>query len=208
MRSGTGVLAEIITQGPDYGRCNQGRGESILVEFVSANPTGPLHLGHGRGAALGDSLCRLLDFCGYAVSREFYINDAGLQIRLLGESIYSRWKQKRDPEVPFPEGGYRGPYIDDLATALEGESDLAGMDPEEAVELCAAFGRRRMLDEIRSDLEAFGTTFDVWFSEKDLITSGLLDKELQKIRERGEFYEKDGAWWIRDHRVRVTTRTV
>jgi len=191
------VLAEIIARGPDYGRCNVGRGESVLVEFVSANPTGPLHLGHGRGAALGDSLCRLLNFCGYAVSREFYINDAGLQIRLLGESVYGRWRQQREPDAPFPEGGYLGSYIDDLASEVDAETDLAALDPEEAIERCAAFGRRRMIEEIRRDLEAFGTSFDLWFSEKELITSGLLDEELQRIRERGEFYEQDGAWWIR-----------
>jgi len=195
------VLAEIMIGGSDYGRCDLGRGRAVLVEFVSANPTGPLHLGHGRGAALGDSLCRLLAFCGYAVSREFYINDAGLQIRLLGESIYSRWRQKREPGAPFPEGGYRGSYIDDLAVSMETEADLAGMGPEEAIERCASFGRQRMLEEIRRDLEDFGTAFDVWFSEKDIVTSGLLDEELQRIRGRGEFYEKDGAWWIRttDH---------
>jgi arginyl-tRNA synthetase len=102
------VLAFIVSQGKDYGRSDLGLGQRVLVEFVSANPTGPLHLGHGRGAALGDTLCRILEFGGYDVTREFYINDAGQQIRLLGESIYSRYLQAFRPDHPFPEKGYRG----------------------------------------------------------------------------------------------------
>ena len=108
------VLSRIVTLGHDYGRSRLGIGEKILVEFVSANPTGPLHLGQGRGAALGDTLCRVLSFTGYDVGREFYINDAGQQIRLLGESIYSRWRQMSDPGYAFPENGYHGEYIADL----------------------------------------------------------------------------------------------
>ncbi|MCF8063425.1 MAG: arginine--tRNA ligase [Deltaproteobacteria bacterium] len=191
------VLAEIITLGPDYGRSDLGAGERILVEFVSANPTGPLHLGHGRGAALGDSLCRILSFCGFEVAREFYINDAGLQIRLLGESIYSRWRQRRDPAAPFPEGGYMGGYIETLASEIDEIDALDALDPDEAVERCAEFGRQRMLEEIRSDLEAFRTTFDIWVSEKALVASGLLDEVLERTRARGDLYEQDGAWWIK-----------
>ena len=124
-------LADILVLGTDFGRSAMGAGQKVLVEFVSANPTGPLHLGHGRGAALGDTLCRILSFCGFDVSREFYINDAGRQVRLLGESIWSRWKQQSDPGVPFPENGYHGEYIRELAAArgvrvvliLQGRSD-------------------------------------------------------------------------------------
>lgn len=191
------VLAEIIALGPDYGRSDLGGGERVLVEFVSANPTGPLHLGHGRGAALGDSLCRILSFCGFEAAREFYINDAGLQIRLLGESIYSRWRQRRDPGAPFPEGGYMGGYIETLASEIEAVEDLEALSPDEAVARCAGFGRRRMLEEIRSDLEAFRTTFDAWVSEKELVASGLLDEVLERTRARGDLYEQDGAWWIK-----------
>jgi len=191
------VLAEIIALGPDYGRSDLGKGERVLVEFVSANPTGPLHLGHGRGAALGDSLCRILSFCGFEVAREFYINDAGLQIRLLGESVYSRWKQRRDPTAPFPEGGYMGGYIETLASEIEEVEDLGALSPDEAVERCAEFGRVRMLDEIRADLEAFRTAFDVWVSEKELVASGLLGEVLERTRARGDLYEQDGAWWIK-----------
>jgi len=191
------ILAEILERREDFGRTDRFIGERILVEFVSANPTGPLHLGHGRGAALGDSLCRILAYCGYEVCREFYINDAGQQIRLLGESVYSRWRQRHDPSFPFPEGGYRGGYIDDLASAVNEETNLDALEPEEAVERCATFGRAYMLDEIRSDLEAFRTSFDVWTSESDLVSSGLLEETLDRSRKRGEVYEKDGAWWIR-----------
>ncbi len=102
------VLSGITTLRSDYGKSEMGAGEKALVEFVSANPTGPLHLGHGRGAALGDTLCRILSFTGHKVVREFYINDAGLQIQLLGESIYGRWRQVSEPGYPFPENGYQG----------------------------------------------------------------------------------------------------
>lgn len=191
------ALCEAVSLGPDYGRSTMGRGKKILVEFVSANPTGPLHLGHGRGAALGDSLCRILAFSGHDVEREFYINDAGAQVRLLGESIYARWRRRRDTEYPFPEKGYRGPYIDDLASEMEPETaHLEGLEVEEAVERCADFGRARMLEEIKRDLEEFRTGFDTWFSERDLVASGALNEALEGAKERGELYERDGAWWI------------
>ncbi len=190
------ILAEVISLEPDYGRSDMGRGRSILVEFVSANPTGPLHLGHGRGAALGDSLCRILAFSGHRVSREFYVNDAGAQIRLLGESVYAKWRQRRDPDYAFPEKGYMGPYIEDLASEAESEAGLDSLEPDRAVERCAALGRERMLGEIRRDLEEFRTAFDTWFSESDLVSSGALREALDGTRERGELYEKDGAWWI------------
>ncbi len=191
------ILSEIVTLGPDYGRNVIESPQKVLVEYVSANPTGPLHLGHGRGAALGDSLCRILAFCGHEVTREFYINDAGLQVRLLGESVYSRWRQKRDPKAPFPEGGYMGDYVETLASEIDREKKLEGMEPEEAVLACAEFGRERMLEEIRSDLDSFRTTFDVWTSEKDLVASGILNEVIERTRERGDLFEKDGAWWIR-----------
>ena len=114
-------LFRIISLGDKFGGSDAGSNERIMVEFVSANPTGPLHLGHGRGAALGDTICRILSFCGYDVAREFYINDAGLQIKLLGESVYSRWKQMTDPDYPFPENGYHGSYIFDLAEEISNE---------------------------------------------------------------------------------------
>lgn len=191
------LLKTITSLRADYGRSETGAGEKILVEFVSANPTGPLHLGHGRGAALGDTLCRILAFCGYHVVREFYINDAGQQVRLLGESILNRWKQISDSEYPFPEDNYQGDYILDLAKAISSEKDLSALGADEAVAFCAEQGKGRMLDEIRQDLIRFGIDFDVWYSETDLFEKGLVEKSLQKIQNRGELYEEDGALWIR-----------
>jgi len=191
------LLAHILEQGEQYGRSDLGQNQKVMIEFVSANPTGPLHLGHGRGAALGDTLCRILSFTGYDVGREFYLNDAGLQIRLLGESIYSRWKQMSEPEYPFPENGYFGDYIMDLAQEISREVDLASMGMEEAVTLCTEKGKKRMLEEIKRDLADFRVTFDVWYSESDLYASGLLDESLELAEQKGQLYEKDGALWIK-----------
>ncbi len=191
------VLEKVITLADDYGRHTLGTREKILVEYVSANPTGPLHLGHGRGAALGDTLCRILSFSGYDVVREFYINDAGQQVRLLGESIFARWKQISDPDYPFPENGYHGDYIAELAKEIPDKVDLAQFKPEEAIAYCMDMGKEKMLEEIRRDLTDFRTTFDVWYLESDLYASGLLEKSLEVFREKGHLYEKDGAQWIK-----------
>ncbi|MBW2031538.1 MAG: arginine--tRNA ligase [Deltaproteobacteria bacterium] len=191
------VLSQIVARGQDYGRSTIGKGERVLVEFVSANPTGPLHLGHGRGAALGDTLCRVLSFTGHDVVREFYINDAGQQVRLLGESIYSRWMQSSEPDSPFPEDGYRGDYVRDLAEEIAGELDLKAMGREQAIERCAKLGKEKMLREIKKDLELFRVSFDVWTKESDLHDSGLLGRTLDAIRKGNQSYEKDGALWIR-----------
>ncbi|NNG07452.1 MAG: arginine--tRNA ligase [Desulfobacteraceae bacterium] len=190
-------LAKIIAMGREYGRSELGEGEKILVEYVSANPTGPLHLGHGRGAALGDTLCRILSFSGYEVVREFYINDTGQQMRLLGESVYSRWKQKSDPVYPFPENGYHGEYIFDLAKEVAGEIDLEKRSPDEAVNDCSERGKNKMLEEIKKDLAHFRARFDIWYSESDLYASGLLNESLETIKRKGQLYEKDGALWIK-----------
>lgn len=190
-------LAKIIAMGREYGRSELGEGEKILVEYVSANPTGPLHLGHGRGAALGDTLCRILSFSGYEVVREFYVNDTGQQMRLLGESVYSRWKQNSEPAYPFPENGYHGEYIFDLAKEVAGEIDLEKRSPDEAVNDCSERGKNKMLEEIKKDLAHFRTRFDIWYSESDLYASGLLDESLETIKRKGQLYEKDGALWIK-----------
>lgn len=191
------LLARIIAEGKDFGRSRLGAGRRILMEFVSANPTGPLHLGHGRGAALGDTLCRILAFTGHEVVREFYINDAGAQVRLLGESIYSRWRQRLDPNYPFPENGYHGDYVTDLARQFAGQLPLDTMDPEEAVNRCALLGKAKMLEEIRRDMEGFRVGFDVWSSESDLYGSGLIENALDSLRQKGQIYEEDGATWIK-----------
>ncbi|MFC1862999.1 arginine--tRNA ligase [Thermodesulfobacteriota bacterium] len=191
------LLNSIISQGNRYGSNQPGSNEKILFEFVSANPTGPLHLGHGRGAALGDTICRILSFRGYDVAREFYINDAGLQVRLLGQSIFSRWKQMSEPEYPFPESGYNGDYILNLAEEIFKENDLSALSIEEAITLCAERGKDKMLEEIKQDLDLFRVSFDVWFNETDLYSSGLFDESLNKIQQKGKMYEQDGAIWIK-----------
>jgi arginyl-tRNA synthetase len=190
-------LAGIVRLGERYGAGDSGSGEKILMEFVSANPTGPLHLGHGRGAALGDTICRILTFRGYDVVREFYINDSGQQVRLLGESIFSRWKQITDPEYPFPENGYYGDYINDLAIKISEEVDLSSLETDKAIDACMIQGKNRILDEIKRDLELFRVQFDMWYNESDLFSKGLVKKALKEMMARGEIYEQDGAQWIR-----------
>ncbi|HBF42778.1 MAG TPA: arginine--tRNA ligase [Desulfobacteraceae bacterium] len=191
------VLSDIIALNGDYGRNELGSGEKIMIEFVSSNPTGPVHLGHGRGAALGDTLCRIFSFCGYEVAREFYINDAGQQIRLLGESILCRFKQMRNPAYQLPEKGYQGEYVLDLAGRISEKNDLNNMPEEEAIRICAGKGKEIMLEEIKEDLALFRVTFDTWYSESDLFNSGLLRDALDTIRTKGQIYNKDGALWIK-----------
>jgi arginyl-tRNA synthetase len=191
------LLGEILALGADYGRSGLGAGQKVLVEFVSANPTGPLHLGHGRGAALGDTLCRILDFTGHDVVREFYINDAGRQVHLLGQSVYSRWRQTSDPGYPFPEDGYHAEYIVDLAREISREVDLGALGPDEAIARCARLAKERMLEEIKRDLAEFRVAFDLWSSESDLYASGLIDRTLESLRKKGDLYEEEGALWIR-----------
>ncbi|MGM0426964.1 MAG: arginine--tRNA ligase [Thermodesulfobacteriota bacterium] len=191
------ILSEAVRLKADYGRSDTGRSEHVLVEFVSANPTGPLHLGHGRGAALGDTLCRVLSFCGYQVVREFYINDAGMQINMLGESIWARFRQMEDPAYPFPENGYHGDYVRDLARKIAGESDLNSLSAAEARAHCARRGKEIMLAELRDDLKRFRVSFDVWSSESDLYRTGCLEETLKVAKEKGVLYEHEGALWIK-----------
>lgn len=190
------VLSDIVRLRERYGRSEVGNHRKVMIEFVSANPTGPLHLGHGRGAALGDTLSRVFSFCGYDVAREFYINDAGLQVRLLGESIFSRFKQMTVQDYAFPQSGYHGDYISDLAETISREIDLDEMSEEAAAEICAQKGKVRMLEEIKQDLENFRVSFDLWYSESDLYGSGQLQKALDMMEGGENLYEKDGALWI------------
>ena len=191
------VLSDILKLKENYGRSQVGNGQKVVVEFVSANPTGPLHIGHGRGAALGDTLCRVLSFCGYDLVREFYINDAGNQIRLLGESIFSRLNQLNNPEYPFPENGYHGEYILDLAKKILQQEDIDNMPEGEAIDTCSKIGKELVLEEIKEDLSRFRVPFDVWYSETELFRSGLLKNALDTIKDRGQSYENEGATWIR-----------
>lgn len=219
-------LETIQTAGSEYGRQVPKESPKILLEFVSANPTGPLHVGHGRGASYGATVGNLLEAAGYPVHREYYVNDAGRQMDILGASVWLRWLEANDVEVPFPMGGYRGDYIRDIAS----EIDTSGIDPVTAeavtqglpdntddnkdelvdalVARCKAlhgedgFDRIRqqslesIRDEIREDLEAFGVHFDEWFSEQSLTKTNRVDDALAVLEERGMLYKKDGATWF------------
>ncbi|MEW6079857.1 MAG: arginine--tRNA ligase [Thermodesulfobacteriota bacterium] len=204
---------ETIHTDPAYGACDLGRGRSIMVEFVSANPTGPLHVGHGRGAAVGDSLANILSFCGWKVQREYYVNDAGNQIMTLGRSVYLRWRETCGEKIPFPEDCYQGDYIVDLAREMAEKNllDSTGMDEPTVVKNCAEYAAGRIMDGIRRDLADFRIHFDNWFSEKSLFAGNAVADTLESLR-AGQFaYEADGALWFKstafgDEKDRVVIR--
>jgi len=193
------TLFDIDSEGPGYGLKDIGRGERVLVEFVSANPTGPLHVGHGRGAAIGDALANLLVATGHDVSREFYINDAGRQIRLLALSVHTRYQQALGRELAFPEDGYHGAYIEEIAQGLIKVHDKKYLNVpfEECESLFGDYSKEAMLADIRTDLEAFGVRFDTWFSEASLLADESVQRSLDELKERGYLYEQDGALWLR-----------
>lgn len=176
-----------------------GKGKRVQIEFISANPTGPLHLGHGRGAATGAALSNLLEAAGYKVDREYYINDAGKQVRILGLSVFARYQQLLGRDYPFPEEGYRGGYIEEIARVLikeEGEKYLKRAF-DEVSDFFTDYSYKRMLSSIDSDLKDFGIAFDTWQSEKELYKKGDVEKALDDLKNRGLIYEKDGAAWFK-----------
>ena len=190
-----GVIKEA---GESYGNSSMGNGTRVQVEYVSANPTGPLHIGHGRGAALGDSLTRILEKAGYDVEAEYYINDAGRQMLILGGSILYRAKQLGGQDVAEPEDFYKGEYIKDIAAEmLKRQPDLLELDEAEATELCKDYGKDVILEGIKEDLAAFGVRHDVWFSEKSLVTDGKVDETFADLTASGMGYEADGAYWFK-----------
>ncbi len=193
------VLREIEGAGERFGSADIGQGKKVLVEFVSANPTGPLHIGHGRGAAVGDSLARVLSFAGYEVSREYYLNDIGNQMNNLGRAAYLRYLELLKQDVTFPEDLYRGAYVYDIAGKVVDEhgNRLAAADETEAVEFFKRYAAESILAGIRDDLEAFGVRFDTWFSETALYESGAVQEVLDSFRTQDLAYEKDGALWFR-----------
>lgn len=208
------VLDGVHQAGADYGCSSLGQGTRIQVEFVSANPTGPLHVGHGRGAAIGDSMARILAASGYSVQKEYYVNDSGRQISTLGRSVFYRYQELFDIPVDFPEDGYQGDYIRDLAVAVRGEYGrrlLEDHSPEEAIAICARAAANTILDGIKEDLEAFGVTYDQWFSEQSLYDDGRVQAAIDALKAEGTVYEKDGALWFRstdygDEKDRVVVR--
>ena len=192
------VLDDIMARGWRYGTSRVGQGQKVQVEFVSANPTGPLHIGHGRGAAVGDAVASILQAAGFDVQREYYVNDAGNQVATLGRSIWLRLRELHGEQISFPEDGYQGEYIRKLATSMRDESPEAIHQEEaEAIKLCSAYGVSKVLDWIATDLKAFGITFDNWFSEQSLYDRNMVATELAKLAEKGLSYERDDAVWLR-----------
>lgn len=195
----TELIPAIIKAGASYGETNVGQGQKVQVEFVSANPTGNLHLGHARGAAVGDSLCNILAKAGFDVTREYYINDAGNQVHNLAKSIEARYFQALGIEKEIPEDGYYGEDIIEIGKKLaEDHGDkYVNMDEQERLTLFREYGLKYELDKIKKDLEDFRVTFDVWYSETSLYHNGKIDEALATLREKGHIYEQDGATWFR-----------
>jgi arginyl-tRNA synthetase len=209
-------LLEIAQAGDNYGKSDAGAKRRIQVEFVSANPTGPLHFGHGRNAAFGDSLCRILEAIGYDVTREFYINDAGNQMQLLGRSLLFRYREVcgENPDPPADDNYYRGEYLIDLARELKAEvgNSWLDFDEETALDKLAFYGGDRLLEIIRDDLREFGVEFDVWYHEKWLHESGSIEGAIEHFRDEKLIYDKDGASWFAssnygDEKDRVVVRS-
>jgi arginyl-tRNA synthetase len=194
-----GVLPSIITAGPDYGKSDAGRKAKVNVEFVSANPTGPLHVGHGRGAALGDGIAALLEWTGWAVTREFYVNDAGTQIDKMARSLWARVQQAAGRPGTIPEGGYHGEYLNELAaTVLKKEGKrFADLAEDEGVRRCREIGVTAERAEQDEDLRQFGVRFDVVSSESTIYERHLIDATLTELGTKGHTFEADGALWLR-----------
>ena len=193
------VLRHIETQRADYGHSRAGQGRRVLVEYVSANPTGPLHVGHGRGAAVGQALVRLLRATGHDVVSEYYINDAGRQMKLLGVSVLARYLESCGQKVSFPEDGYQGEYIRAVAARVKAEQGVAllSLPVSDAEQRSKEFAYRELLALIRQDLETFGITFESWFSEASLLSSGAVEQVLSELRGRDLLFDQDGAQWFR-----------
>jgi arginyl-tRNA synthetase len=190
------VLLEVLERGADYGRSNLGRGRKMQVEFVSANPTGPLNVVNARAAAVGDALLRIFRFTGHDAASEFYVNDAGRQVELLGLSLQARLAEAHGRTVPFPEEGYLGDYLTELAGRFPAEEVGAAL-ADSSAERCRTWALDEMLAWQKRDLERYGVRFDRWFRESELHAGGALPQTLEDLRSRGHVYEKDGASWFR-----------
>ncbi len=195
----TDLIPTILEAGSEYGQTNTGNGQKVQVEFVSANPTGDLHLGHARGAAVGDTLCNVLAKAGYDVSREYYINDAGNQIHNLALSVEARYRQALGQDVAMPEDGYHGADVVGIGQKLAEEQgdSLLQKDEQERYKYFRDYGLKFELAKLREDLKQFRVEFDNWFSETSLYENGKIDVALDALREKGELYEEDGATWFR-----------
>ena len=208
------VVDHILDQDKLYGSSNIGKNEKVQVEFVSANPTGPLHVGHGRGAAVGDSVGNILSFAGFSVQKEYYINDSGRQIKTLGTSVWLRLLQKRGEQIDFPDDCYKGDSIKELAHEIleKHGNEFIKQDEKDAIAFCARFAAKRILQGIKDDLSNFGVTFDQWFSEQSLYDSKRVEKAIDKFKSKDLIYEEDGALWFRtmdfgDEKNRVVVKS-
>jgi arginyl-tRNA synthetase len=194
----TGQVAAILEAGDAYGDIDLGQGSRVQIEYVSVNPTGPLHVGHGRGAILGSTLANVLVAAGYQVEREYYINDSGRQIDNFRRSLYVRYQQSLGVDAEMPTEGYFGGYVVDLAKEIiaDERDHFLKMPEPEAVQKLGEIGLARMIDSIRSDLELLGVSFDVWFSEQSLYDSGQYQKVMALLQQGGYLTEKEGATWF------------
>ncbi|HEY68851.1 MAG TPA: arginine--tRNA ligase [Thermoflexia bacterium] len=188
----------ILTAGERWGNVDIGQGQRVQVEFVSANPTGPITVGSTRNAVIGDTLANVLAAAGYEVEREYYVNDAGSQVRKFGESIYARYAQALGRDEPFPEDGYHGHYVVELGQQMAQQygDRYLNLPRKEAVRVLGTEGIARMIEEIRQELAALRVEFDTWFHERSLYESGLFDRVLQMLREKGYIVERDDAVWF------------
>jgi arginyl-tRNA synthetase len=207
------ALKDIALQGDRYGRSQIGRGEKIMVEYVSANPTGPLHIGHGRGAAIGDALANILAAAGYEVSREYYVNDTGNQMDMLGRSVYARYLEMLGKEATFPTEYYRGDYIKDIARDIRDRDGdgYAAVSEADAVPFFTAAAVESIMQGIQKDLSDFGCRFDTWFSEKTLHDEKTVEKAIEQLDRNGCLYRHEGHLWFKstafgDDKDRVVVR--
>ncbi len=191
------TLLHMEQQGARFGAGVVEEKKNVQVEYVSANPTGPLHIGHGRGAAVGDSVARILRFAGHDVSTEYYINDAGNQMRLLGYSVWLRARELARLDVQWPESYYKGSYIIDIAKEmLDKEPELLQKDDAVAQDICYEYAMNSIMDGIKQDLADFRVGHEVWFSEKSLVERGAIDAGFAALKDAGLSYEKDDALWF------------
>lgn len=193
------IVSDVLNKGGDYGSSDIGKGQKVMVEFVSANPTGPMHIGNARGGALGDCLAAVLSKAGYDVTREFYVNDAGNQIAKFGASLEARYLQIYKPETEFPEDGYHGADITERAkefAAINGDAYLEATE-EERRKALVDYALPLNIKGLEDDLLKYRIKYDVWFKESSLYESGAIDDILKILREKGLLYEKDGAVWYK-----------
>ncbi len=191
------VLLEIKRTKHNFGRSNIGGGIKLQVEFVSANPTGPLTIAHGRQAAIGDALANILEFSGYNVTREYYLNDEGTQMNILGNSIRARYRELLGtPLEPFPQDGYKGSYVTDIAKEFKKKRGKKHLNTAD-IKVFREFGLRWILNDIKKDLKEFGVRFDVWYSQRGLRISGKIQKAIAILKDKGYIYEKENAVWFK-----------